>query len=56
MDKTKYLSQKELERVNEMINYIGLRTIEVVDNSEDFTRCQICGLKASTVEVNIYEN
>lgn len=46
---------EELKKVIAMIEYIGPRTIEQVDGSENFTTCDICGLLASTIDINIYE-
>lgn len=46
---------EEYQDLIEMIEHIGTRTVELVEGSENFSRCDISGLKGDTVELNIWD-
>ena len=47
--------QEELKKVLEMIERIGTKTIDVIEDSEDFSRCNISGFYSDTIQINILD-
>lgn len=54
-DLSGFENSEEYRALVEMIEYIGTRTLYVVEGSENFSRCDISKLKGDTVELNILD-
>lgn len=54
-DLSGFKNSEEYQALAEMIGYIGNRTLDVVDGSENFSRCDISKLKGDTIEINILD-
>ena len=54
-DLSGFENSEEYQALVEMIEYIGTRTLDVVEGSENFSRCDISKLKGDTVELNILD-
>ena len=48
------LNEDDTKTVSEFIELIGLATVEIIEDTEDFRRCDICHLYADTVEINLH--
>ena len=54
-DLSGFENSEEYQALVEMIEYVGTRTLDVVEGSENFSRCDISKLKCDTVELNILD-
>lgn len=49
------LDDNELELVTDLVNEIGSNTVEIVEDSQNFAKCEVCNLYADTIDINIYQ-
>lgn len=54
-DLSGFEDSEEYQALVEMIEYVGARTLDVVEGSEDFSQCDISKLMGDTVELNILD-
>jgi hypothetical protein len=54
-DLSGFENSEEYQALVEIIEYIGTRTLDVVEGSENFSQCDISKLKGDTVELNILD-